>query len=120
MSRPRKQKKICSLPTVSAFGPSEQTASAADAVLMSIEEYETIRLIDHEDLNQEQCADIMGVARSTVQRLYTDARKKLADSLVGGKVLKIIGGDYALCEKPHDMSICAGCQRHRNRRGRPR
>ena len=117
MPRPRKQKKICSMPAVSAFGPADQTPHKTDIVLMSIEEYETIRLIDHENLNQEQCADIMGVARSTVQRLYTDARSKLAESLIDGKTLKIKGGDYTLCAQPKDMSICTGCKRYRNRCG---
>ena len=117
MPRPRKQKKICSLPAVNAFGPIGAIAENADAIRMSIEEYETIRLIDHEGLNQEQCAEVMCVARSTIQRLYTDARRKLADSIIGGKILKIGGGDYTLCSQPAGQSICTGCRQHRNRRG---
>lgn len=65
---------------------------------MTVEEYETIRLIDLEGLTQEECSEIMEVARTTVQRIYNDARRKLADSLVNGAVLKIEGGDYRLCE----------------------
>ena len=119
MPRPRKQKKICCLPEVDTFGPANQTANEADAIHMTIEEYETIRLIDYESLNQEQCAEVMSVARSTIQRLYTNARKKLADSIINGRVLKIGGGYYTLCNQKTDQVICTGCNRHRNRRGKP-
>ncbi len=61
-------------------------------VILSVEEYETIRLIDLEGLEQKECAERMGVARSTVQRMYSHAKTKVADSLANGKVLKIEGG----------------------------
>ena len=37
-------------------------------------------------------------ARTTVQGIYAEARKKIAESLVNGKVLLIEGGEYRLCE----------------------
>ena len=64
---------------------------------MTVEEYEVIRLIDMEGLMQEECAKRMNVARTTVQRIYAEARK-IAESLVLGKILKIEGGNYELCE----------------------
>ena len=63
---------------------------------MTLDEYETIRLLDLEGLQQEQAAAQMGVARTTVQAIYNNARRKLADCLVNGKRL---GGDVTLCEK---------------------
>lgn len=80
---------------------------------MSIDEYETIRLIDLEEFMQEECADQMKIARTTVQRIYNDARKKLAQSLVNGKVLRIEGGDYKLCEGLEKTCGCGGCLKHR-------
>lgn len=65
---------------------------------LTLEEYETIRLIDYIGLTQEQCAEQMHVARTTVQRLYTDARKKLAVYLVKGTALEVCGGNYVVCE----------------------
>lgn len=119
MPRPRKQKLICSLPPCSTFAPSGSTdRSDSEAVFMSLEEYETIRLIDLNDMDQAQCAEEMGVARSTVQRLYMDARRKIAGCIVEGRMLKISGGDYTLCAKRKDPSKCEGCRRHRERHGR--
>ena len=65
---------------------------------MTLDEYEAIRLMDLENLQQEQAAAQMGVARTTVQLIYNNARRKLADCLVNGKRLVISGGNYRLCE----------------------
>ncbi len=118
MPRPRKQKLICSLPPCSTFSPcTSSNRSEGEAVVMSLEEYETIRLIDHLNLDQAHCAEEMGVARSTVQRLYMDARRKIAGSIVEGRKLKISGGDYTLCAKREDPSTCQNCRRYRERHG---
>ncbi|MGD9566923.1 MAG: DUF134 domain-containing protein [Sedimentibacter sp.] len=98
MSRPRKWRKVCCLPDSSRFGPLDSPLIDENVVNMTVDEYETIRLIDLEGLSQEECASQMNVARTTVQGIYSDARKKLAESLVNGKILRIEGGDYKLCD----------------------
>jgi len=80
---------------------------------MSIEEYETIRLIDLQGFMQEEAAEQMNIARTTVQRIYNDARKKLSESLVNGKILRIEGGDYRLCDGIEKYCGCGGCLRHK-------
>ena len=82
MARPRKRRMVCSLPERSKFGPLDLPANAENIVVMSVDEYETIRLIDMEGFTQEECAQQMNVARSTVQGIYNVARKKLAEALV--------------------------------------
>jgi predicted DNA-binding protein (UPF0251 family) len=111
MPRPVKHKKVCQLPPKHEFFPSGEWTE--EIVVMSIEEYETIRLIDMEGFSQEECAAFMQVARTTVQHLYVRARKKLATVLVHGAGLRICGGEYRLCDGREETCGCGGCAKHR-------
>jgi len=112
MPRPRKFRKVCCMPESTMFGPVKINSYGKDIITMSVEEYETVRLIDFEGMLQEECADSMGVARTTVQRIYNDARKKLAEYIVCGKVLRIQGGDFRLCDDSHHSQGCGRCNAH--------
>ena len=114
MARPIKWRKVCCLPEIKIFGPLDSPADAKNHVNMTVDEYEAIRLIDLEGFTQEECAKQMNVARTTVQGIYITARKKLAESLVNGKMLSIEGGEYRLCD-----GLGYGCNRgcHRHKRG---
>jgi len=105
MPRPQKWRRVCAAPRCTGFSPS-QAHDEADSVTMTVDEYETIRLIDWESLTQEQCAERMEVARTTVQAIYQSARKKLADCIVNGKALVIGGGEYRLCEHGRRCQDC--------------
>lgn len=115
MPRPRKWRKVCCLPESSLFGPHDGVEKESEIVVMTVEEYETIRLIDLEGLTQEECADNMQVARATVQSIYKSARRKIAESLVNGNLMKIEGGDYQLCSENERKQGCGGCRRNRCR-----
>ncbi|HIX66472.1 MAG TPA: DUF134 domain-containing protein [Candidatus Anaerotruncus excrementipullorum] len=104
MPRPKKCRRICGLPRADRFGPEQPGGCAGEPVRMTLDEYEAIRLIDLLDCTQEECAQQMGVARTTVQAVYNQARRKLAQMLVDGRRLEIQGGDYELC--PHSGSCC--------------
>ncbi|MPN55684.1 hypothetical protein SDC9_203368 [bioreactor metagenome] len=113
MSRPRKCRKVCCLPQSNRFGPFNGISHQMNVVMMTVDEYETIRLIDLENFTQEECAAQMHIARTSAQRIYNEARKKLADVLVNGKILRIEGGDYQLCDGLENTCRCGGCRRHR-------
>jgi len=106
MPRPRKCRRVCCMPSIRQFRPDGEI-NETEPLLMSVEEYEIIRLIDWEGLSQEQAAGEMDVARSTVQRIYEEARRKLANCLVNGKMLKISGGNYRLCS---GGELCGRCK----------
>jgi predicted DNA-binding protein (UPF0251 family) len=111
MPRPKKWRKVCCLPENTRFGPLDSAQDAGSLINMTIDEYETIRLIDLEGFTQEECANQMNVARTTVQWIYDEARKKIADSLVNGKVLWIDGGEYRLCDGFGPSCTGWGCRR---------
>ena len=95
MPRPRKEKRVFRMPERTLYGPLDGTKKDYEINLL-VEEYETIRLIDFENLNQEECAAAMDVARATVQRLYDTARTKIATSIVTGARIRIGGGSYKI------------------------
>ena len=78
---------------------------------MTLDEYETVRLIDLEKETHEQCASQMGVSRTTVTEIYESARYKLADSMVHGKHLVIAGGHYRLCDGFSPSGCMQSCHR---------
>ncbi len=97
MSRPVKCRKVCHFPQTLEFIP-VQGGDNKSSVILTVDEYECIRLIDKEKLSQTECGEFMQVARTTVQRVYESARKKIADAVVEGRSLKIEGGDFWLCD----------------------
>ena len=72
MPRPRKCRRVCAMPENQGFEPLGKQGKCCGnkIVKMSIDEYETIRLIDWEKLTQVQCAEQMGIARTTVTGIY--------------------------------------------------
>ena len=52
-------------------------------------EFEVLRLIDFEELTQEEAGERMGVSRGTAWRLLQSARKKVIQALVEGRELII-------------------------------
>lgn len=79
-----------------------------EEVILTVDEFEAIRLKDVDGLEQEECARQMDISQPTFHRLYLEARKKIADSLIHGKCLKIQGGTYELNlrEKPIQKRRC--------------
>ncbi|AYD39555.1 DUF134 domain-containing protein [Clostridium fermenticellae] len=114
MPRPKKCRKVCCLPKRDTYGPLNVPINDDCIITMTVDEYETIRLIDLEGFTQEECANQMDIARTTVQGIYNYARRKLAESLVNGKVLRIEGGDYKICNDFGKSCSCGKCCRDQN------
>ena len=112
MPRPKKYRRVCDYPQTLTFLP-EDHKNREQAVILTVDEYETVRLIDKEGLSQEQCGDLMQVGRTTVQQIYASARKKLADVLVDGLPLRIEGGDYQLCSGGDRACGCTNCYKQK-------
>ena len=111
MPRPCKRRRICALPRCGRFGPMEGNGEDRQEIVMTVDEFESIRLIDLEGLNQESCAERMNVARTTAQAIYNSARAKLAECLVNGRELRISGGEYVLCDGKTEPCGCTQCCR---------
>ena len=95
MPRPPRCRRICGAPQVDTFCPNG--CENTEPILLTLDEYEVIRLVDLEQKTHEQCAVQMDISRSTVQEIYESARRKIAACLVHGKPLHITGGNYRIC-----------------------
>lgn len=110
MPRNAKCRRVCQMPPHCRFAPEQP--QPGEAVALTVEEYEAVRLMDYLGLTQEEAAARMGVARTTVQRIYAQARRKLSVFLVEGRALHIGGGSYALCPRQGRGGCgrsCGGC-----------
>jgi predicted DNA-binding protein (UPF0251 family) len=107
MPRPQRCRRIGALPANSVFKPAGIPARILQEVTLTVDEFEALRLADYEGLYQEQAAGRMGVSRQTFGRIVEAARKKVAQALVKGMVLRIEGGVVEIA----DMRVfeCADC-----------
>jgi len=85
MPRPKKQRTIEVL--------DQPISSSNQKVILSLDEFEVIKHIDYEHLNQAHCAEHMHVSRTTVQRIYASARQKLALALIEKRKIEVRGGE---------------------------
>lgn len=115
MSRPQRCRRICGMPHIDAFCP--EGTRGKQPILLTVDEYEVIRLVDLEQKTHEQCAMQMDISRSTVQEIYENARHKIAACLVYGRRLVITGGNYRICNG-QEPTQCKGCCRQVRRKTR--
>jgi uncharacterized protein len=109
MPRPKCCRQIGDMPGKTCFQPEGATPSSFEVVLLTLDEYEALRLADLEGLYQEQAASWMNISRQTFGRIIEVARRKVADVLVNGKVLKIEGGSVSM--KAEKAVRCLRCRR---------
>ncbi|MBP7310013.1 MAG: DUF134 domain-containing protein [Candidatus Cloacimonetes bacterium] len=94
------------MPAVKGFRPFGRIGNTRQKVILSLDEYEVIRLLDHEGLTQEEAAIRMQVSRPTLTRIYDRARKKFASALIEGHILLIEGGDITF---QRHVWLCEDC-----------
>jgi uncharacterized protein len=102
MARKEKPRTVCSDQKRFLYARSNNDAW----IEVTLDEFETIRLIDYEHLTQQECAHMMKIARTTVQAIYERARYKLAEALLHEKSICVQGGTYRLCDHPKSEMHC--------------
>jgi predicted DNA-binding protein (UPF0251 family) len=69
------------------FKPCGIKGKYLEKMMLSEDEMEAIRLSDYEGLYQQECADKMGISRTTFSRILQQAHKKISDALLHGKAI---------------------------------
>ena len=93
MTRPKNNRLIHQPPIFTEFKPSGIKGRDLETVIMSIDEFEAIRLADYLNYTQEEASVEMQISRSTFSRLIDKARQKLSEMLINGKRIVIEGGN---------------------------
>lgn len=108
MPRPKCCRHVGVMPYKTRFRPEGGTSSSClEEVLLSLDEYESLRLADLEGLYQKEAASRMTISRQTFGRIVEVARRKVADVLVNGKILRIEGGPVSI--KAGKAARCPRC-----------
>ncbi len=106
MARPKNNRIVQQPPKVKGFNPMGYYSANAEKVILDIEEYECIRLLDYENLSQEEASKFLNVSRPTLTRIYDSARKKIAKMLIMANQLVIDGGNYVFRETWFECKSC--------------
>ena len=88
---PRCKKDRCCrfLDSEKIFKPRSIPFSEISLIEIFIDEFEAVRLCDHDKLSQIDASERMNISRGTVQRLLETGRYKIIDALLNNKALKI-------------------------------
>jgi uncharacterized protein len=111
MSRPQCCRWIAGRPIATVFHPEGIPAPERIEIVLTLDEFEAIRLADLEGLYQEQAAERMSVSRPTFGRILAVAHRKVAEALVHGKTLKIEGGTIRMERLRILRCECPRCRR---------
>ncbi len=90
--RPKKPRRVCCKPGDRCFRPVHVPLKDIVVTKITLDELEALWLCDSLGLEQDAAAKKMAVHRSTVSRILTSARKKIATALVHHHGIKIEGG----------------------------
>jgi len=106
MARPEKNRRISQPPIMKGFKPFGIPQCKIEAIKLSFEEYECLRLVNYEMLSQKEASVQMNVSRPTITRIYNKALKNITKAFVEGKAIEIEGGNY---EFSQDWYRCKRC-----------
>ena len=90
--RPKKTRHVKCCSKFRFFKPECKTKKEVKEIIISLDEFEAIRLNDFEGYEQEKAAKKMKISRPTFSRILSSARTKIARGLVNLEALKIEGG----------------------------
>ncbi|MCK5043570.1 DUF134 domain-containing protein [Candidatus Pacearchaeota archaeon] len=89
MSRPCKRRRVRGRPSSSYFKPAGMRRTETKESVLAMSEFEAIRLVDLNEIPQEEAGNKMNVSQSTLSRILKSGRKKIADAIVNAKAIKI-------------------------------
>ena len=102
--RPKKYRRIHKDPKICRFSPRGK-AGRPDEIDLTMDEYESVRLVDYLGKRQKEAARLMHISQQTFSRILNRARRAVADMVVNGKIMRIQGGVYVLSTSKQNDEI---------------
>jgi len=90
---------ISEFPFVRCFKPIGIDQEKTEVVMIRVEELEALRLVDAENMTQEEAANHIGVSRRTLWSDLSSARKKVATALYNGNAIRIECGAHSIVKE---------------------
>lgn len=106
MPKPKKIRIVQSPPAVDYFKPRGIPMSRLEQVVLALDEFEALRLVDRDGMDQAEAATHLGVSRATCARILESAHTKVADAITGGKAIVIEGGCF---DFRNNRLLCGSC-----------
>lgn len=89
MPRPCIRRRVRGRPCSDYFKPAGVRMLELEEVVLDLSEFEAIRLIDFEGIEQSEAGKKMGISQPTLSRLLKTARKKISEAIIKGKAIRI-------------------------------
>ncbi len=106
MARREKERQVFQPPLYSRFKPVGVESQYLNNTILSLDEFEALRLADYVGLSQIDAAENMNISRPTFTRLIEKARKKLIEFIIQGNALQIDGGNIHFKK---NITRCLNC-----------
>ena len=112
MGRRRKCRFVADVPTVTVFKPQGVPMGQLYGVVLGLDGFEAMRLVDGEGLSQEEAAGLMQVSRPTLCRILAEARTQVARALSKGWAIRIeVDGGHAMTSVNGKENMAPYCRR---------
>lgn len=68
--------------------------STDNDIILTVAEFEAMRLRHYTRLNQQRAAENMGISQPTFSRILERAHRKITVAMIEGKAIKVFGGAF--------------------------
>lgn len=106
MPRPVQSRKLENPPIMAGFKPFGIPLCDVSSVKLQYDEFESIKLVNYENLSQEEAAVKMGISRPTFTRIHNRALKKIAIAFVECTSIEIEGGHVEFGKQWYKCKKC--------------
>jgi predicted DNA-binding protein (UPF0251 family) len=104
--KPKKNRFVQQPPAVTYYKPQGIPLFQLEQVVLNVDEFEAIRLVDYEGLHLEDAARQLNVSRATCARIIDSAHRKIGTAFTHGHAIRIEGGSFVLGKNRYYCRSC--------------